>query len=135
LNIQDERSLYFLTGGGDESKKQWFIRIAGEPLEKYVHSDGISGTDYFWNETLLGKMFPFSLIGHVNPADNNQQSKTYIPGFTGVYTDDIKYPENGDGPLRLVYASPSFTEQKIGPIIGVFVYEINDNYIPTNISE
>jgi len=135
LNIQDERSLYLLTGGGDESKKQWFIRIAGEPLEKYIHSDGISGTDYFWNETLLGKMFPFSLIGYVNPADNNQQSKTYIPGFTGVYTDDIKYPENGDGPLRLVYASPSFTEQKIGPIIGVFVYEINDNYIPTNISE
>ena len=34
LNIQDERSLYVLSGGGDESKKQWFMRIAGEPLTK-----------------------------------------------------------------------------------------------------
>ena len=135
LNIQDERSLYLLTGGGDESKKQWFMRIADEPVEKYVHPDGISGTDYFWNETLLGKMFPFSLVGYVNPLDNNQQSKTYIHGFTGVYTDDIKYPANGDGPLRLVYASSSFTEQKIGPVIGVFVYEVNDDYLTTDVSK
>ena len=43
-----------------------------------------------------------------------------------MYTDEIKYPADGDGPLRLVYASSSFTEQKVGPVIGVFVYEIND---------
>jgi dolichyl-diphosphooligosaccharide--protein glycosyltransferase len=54
------QALYVLSGGGDESKKQWFMRIAEEPLTKYVHSDGISGTDYFWNETLLGQMFPFT---------------------------------------------------------------------------
>jgi len=134
LNIQDERSLYLLSGGGDESKKQWFMRIAGEPIEKYVQSDGISGTDYFWNQTLLGKMIPFSLVAYVN-LNNNQQSATYVPGFTAIYTDDIKYPLDDDGPLKLVYASSSFTEQKIGPVIGVFVYEINDNYIPTNISQ
>ena len=128
LNIHDERPLYLLRGGGDESKKSWFMKIAGEPVEKFVHSDGISGTDYFWNKTLLGKMFPFSLIGYVNPIDNNQQSLTYIPGFTPVYTTDIKYPSDGDGPLRLVYSSPSFTEQKIGPMIGVFIYEINPDY-------
>jgi dolichyl-diphosphooligosaccharide--protein glycosyltransferase len=134
LNIPDERSLYLLSGGGDESKKQWFMRIAGEPLAKYVQSDGISGTDYFWNDTLLGKMIPFSLVAFVNPNDN-QQSATYVPGFTGIYTDEIKYPVDGDGPLRLVYASPSFTEQKIGPVIGVFVYEVNDNYAPKIISD
>ena len=39
--------LYVLNGGGDESKKQWFMRIADEPLEKYLHQDGSSGTDYF----------------------------------------------------------------------------------------
>ena len=55
---------------------------------------------------------------------------TYVPGLTGVYTDDIKYPTDGDGPLKLVHASSSFTEQKIGPIIGVFVYEINHDYVP-----
>jgi len=129
FNTVNERSLYTLGGGGDESKKAWFMRIAGEPVGKYVHSDGLSGTDYFWNETLLGKMFPFSLVAYVNP-NNNQQSATYVPGFIAVYTDDIKYPADGNGPLRLVYASSSFTEQKIGPIIGVFVYEINKDYVP-----
>ena len=39
LNFQDEKSLYTLSGGGDESKKQWFMRIVGVPLEKYLYSD------------------------------------------------------------------------------------------------
>ena len=134
LNIQSETPLYTLSGGGDESKKQWFMRIANEPLSKYLHSDGISGTDYFWNNTLLGKMFPFSLVGYVNPNNLNQQSQTYVPGFTPVYTDEIKYPNDGGGPLKLVYASSSFTEQKPGSVlIGVFVYEINDKYVLSGI--
>ena len=66
--------------------------------------------------------------------NNNQQSETYVPGFTALYVDGIKYPVDGDGQLRLVYASSSFTEQKVGPLIGVFVYEINDNYVPQNLS-
>ena len=133
LNIVDDRPLYLLRGGGDESKKSWFMKIAGEPVEKYVHSDGISGTNYFWNETLLGQMFPFSIVGYINPIDNNQQSRTYVPGYVPVYTSDIKYPSDGHGPLKLVYSSPSFTESKIGPMIGVFVYEINSDYsLPIN---
>ena len=66
--------------------------------------------------------------------NNNQQSETYVPGFTALYVDGIKYPVDGDGQLQLVYASSSFTEQKVGPLIGVFVYEINDNYVPQNLS-
>jgi len=128
LNIQDERSLYTLSGGGDESKKQWFMRIAGEPLEKYLHSDGISGTNYFWNETLLGKMFPFTVIGYVDIQNTNIQSKDYVPGLTPIYVKDIKYTSDGTGPLSLVYASSSFIEEKTGPMIGVFVYEVNDDY-------
>ena len=62
----DDQPLYVLSGGGDESKKQWFMRIAEEPLAKYLHSDGISGTDYFWNETLLGKMIPFTPLFYVD---------------------------------------------------------------------
>jgi dolichyl-diphosphooligosaccharide--protein glycosyltransferase len=130
LNVAEERPLYLLGQGGDESKKQWFMRIAGEPISKFVHTDGITGTDYFWNETILGKMTPFSLVGYVNPANNNQQSFDFIHGFTPVYTKDIKYPIDGNGPLRLVYASPSYVEEKNGPVIGVFVYEINKNYVP-----
>ena len=129
LNITaEDRPLYLLRGGGDESKKSWFVKITGEPVEKYVHSDGISSTDYFWNETLLGQMFPFSLLGYVNPADNNQQSLTYVPGFIPVYVSDVKYPSDGNGPLKLVYSSPSFTAQEAGPMIGIFVYEINSDY-------
>ncbi|AJW71870.1 STT3 domain-containing protein [Nitrosopumilus adriaticus] len=119
-----DQPLYTLGGGGDESKKQWFMKIANEPVSKYLQSDGISGTDYFWNETLLGKMIPFTPLGYVNLA-TNQQSQNYQPGFTGIYTKDIKFPEDGDGPLRLVYSSPSFDIEKGGQVIGVFVYEIN----------
>ncbi len=130
LNVDTDDPLYTLRGGGDESKKQWFIRIAEYDTSKYLHSDGRSGTDYFWNETLLGKMFPFSLLGYINPNDQNQQSATYVPGYIAIYGKDIKFTSDGDGPLRLVYASSSFTEEKVGPMIGVFIYEINKDYKP-----
>jgi dolichyl-diphosphooligosaccharide--protein glycosyltransferase len=123
----DGNLLYFIEGGGDESKIFWFTKIAGVPTEKYLYFDGISGTDYFWNETLLGKMIPFSLVAYSGP--NNQIMPIYVPGFTGIYADDIKYSENNNDPLKLVYASPSFTEQKPGVMIGIFVYEVNKNYI------
>ena len=128
LSVNTDVSFYTIRGGGDESKKQWFMRIAGYDLSKYLHSDGASGTDYFWNETLLAKMFPFSLLGYVNPNNLDQQSTTYVPGMIGIYEKDIKFASDGDGPLRLVYTSSSFTEEKIGPMIGVFIYEINKDY-------
>jgi len=123
----DGNLLYLIEGGGDESKIFWFTKIAGVPTEKYLYSDGISGTDYLWNETLLGKMIPFSLVAYSGP--NNQIMPIYVPGFTGIYVDDIKYSENNNDPLKLVYASPSFTEQKPGVMIGIFIYEVNKNYI------
>lgn len=130
LNLNSDISYYTLGGGGDESKKQWFMKIAGYDISKYLHSDGTSGTDYFWNETLLAKMFPFSLAGYVNPNNLNQQSLTYVPGMIGIYEKDVKFSSDGNGPLKLVYASNSFTEEKNGPMIGVFVYEINKDYKP-----
>jgi dolichyl-diphosphooligosaccharide--protein glycosyltransferase len=132
LAVDNEgQSLYILQGGGDESKKQWFIRIAEkEPLTQYLQSDGISGTDYFWNDTLLGKMFPFTPLAYVN-FQTNQQSATYQPGFTPVYVKDIKYTSDSDGPLRLVHTSPSFDAEKGQPMIGVFIYEVNKDFVPT----
>jgi len=125
----DGESLYILNGGGDESKKQWFIRIAGESTEKYLNQDGSSGTDYFWNNTLLGKLFPFSTIAYIDPNNYEVQSETYKPGLMPIYSKDIKYPTNGDGPFRFVHGSPSFmNENQI--LLGIFVYEINDDYIP-----
>jgi dolichyl-diphosphooligosaccharide--protein glycosyltransferase len=128
IDTENGESLYILNGGGDESKKQWFMRIAGEPVEKYLHQDGISGTDYFWDNTLLGKLFPFSPIVYVDPRSSELQSETYVPGFTPIYVKNIKYPPNGEGPFRFVYASPSFVNED-NILLGIFVYEINDNYI------
>jgi len=125
---QDE-PVYVLNGGGDESKKQWFMRIAGEPRQKYLHPDGSSGTDYFWNETLLGKLFPFSPRAYIDPRNTESQSQIWKPGFTPVYGKDIKYPTDGEGPFRLVHASPSFVNEK-QILLGVFIYEINNNYTP-----
>lgn len=130
LATSSEEPLYVLEGGGDESKKQWFMRIAGEPLPKYLHVDGETATDYFWDETLLGKLFPFSTLGYVH-FESNLQSQNYMPGLSAVYVKDIKYPENDhDGPFRLVYASSGYAEEEPGPMLGVFVYEINHDYLP-----
>ena len=77
-------------------------------------------------------MFPFSPLGYVNPNNFAEQSPTFVPGTVGIYTKDIKFPSDGDGPLRLVYASSSFIEEKVGPMIGVFIYEINKEYKPVS---
>ena len=130
LNLDSPQSFYRLGGGGDESKKQWFMRIAGLDERKYLHADGASGTDYFWNETLLGKMFPFTELGYVNPNNLNEQSETYVNGMIPIYEKNTKYTSDGNGPLKLVYASPSYVEEKVGPMIGVFIYEVNKNYDP-----
>ena len=122
------QEVYLLTGGADESKKQWFMRIAGLPVSKYLEVDGFSGTPEFWNNTLLGKMTPFSLLAYVN-LQSNQQSQTYQPGFTGIYAKDVKYPSDGNGPLKLAYSSSSFDRKQPGPITGVFIYEINKDYV------
>ena len=127
----NDQPMYLLQGGGDESKKYWFMKIAEEPITKYLHSDWQSGTDYFWNETILGKMIPFTPLAYVN-LQTNQQSKIYQPGFTPIYVKDIKFPIDEDGPLKLVYTSPSFDTEKGGILIGVFVYEINKDYVPLN---
>ena len=91
LDVDHEgQPLYVMGGGGDESKKQWFMRIAEVPLSKYLYSDGMSGTDYFWNETLLGKMIPFTTLAYHN-FQNQQQSEIFRPGFSEISVKEIKY--------------------------------------------
>lgn len=128
LQTNDE-PLYVLGGGGDESKKQWFMRIAGEDVSKYTLSDGISGTDHFWSETMLGMMTPFTPVLYLDPATNSQFTE-YIHGTVTIYTKDIKYPADGDGPLRLAYASPSFENDAERVVFGIFIYEVNPDYVP-----
>jgi len=122
-------SLYVLEGGGDESKTPWFMHIAGVPLEKYLHSDGYSGTDYFWNETLLGNAIPFKPLIWFN-ENTQKQSSTYQPGFIPISIKDIRYDYDRNTPLNLVYASPSFTNDNVGLIQAILVFKLNENYDP-----
>ena len=121
--------VYYLANGGDESKIPWFIRIAELPEEKYLEHNTNVKNNYFWNETLLGKMIPFNVATYYNTS-NNQESKTFKPGFTPLSIKEIAYTDSQNDPLHLVYASPSFYNENPGPMTGVFVYEVNKNYIP-----
>ena len=130
INDNSEDKLYVLGGGGEESKVVWFARIAELPVEKYLNSDGITGTNYFNEQTLLGKMIPFTTALYYNP-DTQENSAIYKPGFVEIVRKNIEYDSDSD-PLKLVYASPSFMNEKIGHMNIVLIYEINKNYIPSN---
>ena len=130
----DQRiGIYTLGQGGDESKKQWFMRIGGFDEANYIEEDGFTPKPQFWNNTLIGKLFPFDPLyyarfGAQGPAE---VQKTWQPGFVGLYAQNVKYPADGgnDQPLHLVYASPSF-ENKEGILFGIFIYKVNHDYTP-----
>lgn len=125
--VSNDQEFYILGGGGDESKKQWFMRIAGENQSLFLQNDGFTPTNYFWENTLLGKMFPFTPAAYVD-LNTNQQSQNYESGFTAIYDKTIKY-ENNDDPLKLVYSSPTFNRNDTGVFSGVLIYQVNHNYI------
>ena len=126
--------LYVLGNGGDESKKQWFIKIGGFDENKYLEQDGFTPTPFFWNSTLLGQLIPFTPVSYIlNGAPTGQ----YQPGAMTIYSKDIKYPENStsEQPLRLVYSSDSFNSDRPGLFFAVLIYEVNHNYVPKTISD
>ena len=72
----------FTAGGGDESKKQWFIRIAGLnestylecPTSSAVHQLTTSTSHpYALQNTLFGQMLPFTFGGLVQPVERDGQ--------------------------------------------------------------
>lgn len=125
----DGHSLYILNGGGDESKKSWFMRIADVELSKYLESNGLTGTNYFWNETLLGKMIPYNTLVHYN-EEAQQSYDIFQPGTVPISIQEINYNDDGNYPLKLVHTSPSFTNKNIERFSAVLVYEVNKNYSP-----
>ena len=127
----DGNSIYLLNGGGDESKKPWFMRIADVELSKYLESDMSTGTNYFWNETLLGQMIPYNIITYYDDV-NQQESKIFQPGFTPILISEINYADDGNYPLKLVHTSPSFSNKNIDRLSVVLVYEVNKKYILIN---
>jgi len=122
-------SLYVLNGGGDESKKPWFMRIANVELSKYLEPNSSIATTYFWNETMLGKMIPYNTLLYYN-EQSQQTSEVYQNGFVPISVLDINYNDDGNYPFKLVHTSPSFTNKNIERFSAVLVYEVNKNYSP-----
>ena len=122
-----EMPLYELGGGGDESKIYWFSKIAELPVSNYLNSNVIP-TNNFYENTMLGKMIPFTPVVYYNP-ETQENSQIYKDGFIEISIKEIKYNSEND-PVQLVHVSDSFTDDNFGPMITVLVYEVNRNYIP-----
>jgi dolichyl-diphosphooligosaccharide--protein glycosyltransferase len=125
--------VFTLGQGGEESKKNWIIKIAGYDTGKYLESDGFTPKNAFWNNTLLGKLIPYDPLYYASFTSTGLANvqQTYKPGLVQLYSKHIKYPADGDPnlPFHLVYASPSFEENS--PIVtGVLIYKVNKDYVP-----
>lgn len=127
--IESQPPVYLLNGGGDEQKNYWFIRIAEEPLDRYLEADASTETEFFWQNTIMGQMTPFTPLTYINLA-TNEQTSVWRPGSIALMQKDLKITEDSDGPLRFAYASPSFYTEGQN-IIGVFIYEVNKDYVPS----
>ena len=80
----------FTAGGGDESKKQWFVAIAGLNESTYLEPspDDFNLTPYALNNTLFGQMLPFQEAGFYNLA-------------AGTLSSSWSVDSNGNPPLQL----------------------------------
>jgi len=119
--------LYVLGGGGDESKKQWFIKIGGLDINQFLYTDEFTPRPYFWENTLMGKMMPFELFRYVDPSRGGALVEGYAPGRTAIYTYTEKYSSTS-APLKLVYKSPSLTRPMQSSqelFAGVLIYELS----------
>jgi dolichyl-diphosphooligosaccharide--protein glycosyltransferase len=128
INDNVEDKLYVLGQGGDESKSPWFAQIGDFPVQRFYESDFATPNNYFDEQTMLGKMIPFSAAVYYEPQ-TQENSPFYKPGFVKILSKEIKY-DSDDDPLKLVYASPSLMNEKNGPMNIVLVYEVNKNFLP-----
>ncbi|MBI2184744.1 MAG: hypothetical protein HYU39_07290 [Thaumarchaeota archaeon] len=119
--------------GGDEAKKQWFIRIGGLNLDSFVESDGLTPKQMFWNSTLLGRMFPVKVVGYVGQDGRFKQN--YEENTIVAFECSVKYPTDLNvGPdcpvspesqfLKLVYASPSTFDNSGRVVAAVLIYQV-----------
>jgi len=128
INDNVEDKLYILTQGGDESKAPWFAQIGDFTVERFFESDLATHNNYFDEQTMLGQMIPFTTAVYYQPQ-TQENSLSYKTGFVKIVSKDIKY-DSDDDPLKLVYASPSFMNEKGGPMNIVLVYEVNKIFLP-----
>ena len=113
---------YILGGGGDESKKQWFIRIGGLNITQFLYDDEFTPKPYFWENTILGKMWPFELWQFVDRSGRLQGTE-YKPGYIALYMKQLKYTGE-DGLLKLAFKSSSLDNPTPGVFAAVLVYRV-----------
>nr|AIF18137.1 putative membrane protein required for N-linked glycosylation (STT3) [uncultured marine thaumarchaeote KM3_82_A11] len=131
LSAENIMDLYALQQkGGDETKAFWFLKIADLNIFDYYNPELSGYSSKFWDETLLGKLIPFTHIVYVDTDNPEIQSETFKPGYTSIYVKNIKFPMNEDGPFQLVYVPPSFEMDAPGPLTGPLIYKINKEYNP-----
>ena len=118
---------YTLEGGGDESKKTWFAKISNHQVSKMVENDNITPTKFYMDNTTLGMLTPFSIYKYVEP-NTGRAFDNYQNGLIPVYVNNLKIKDPENDPFYLVYASPSFYTQEIGPMTAVLIYKINSDY-------
>jgi dolichyl-diphosphooligosaccharide--protein glycosyltransferase len=122
--------VYTLGQGGEESKKQWIMRIAGYDTSRYLENDSFTPKTPFWTSTLLGKLIPFEPLYYASFDNGFKVEPTYKPGLVQMYSKHVKYPKDGDpnAPFHLVYSSPSFDKE--GVVTGILIYKVNHDYVP-----
>ena len=123
----DSFPLYDLHGGGDETKKNWFMAIGGLSGVRFHESDGFTPNENFQENTLFGNLTPFSIFSYLDPTTMEQHS-SYRNGLTALYVKDIKF-QDPDGPFMLVYASPSFSETDGNAFNTVLIYKVNHDFM------
>ncbi|MEE8238832.1 MAG: STT3 domain-containing protein [Nitrososphaerales archaeon] len=121
---QGQGEIFVLGGGGDESKKQWFIRIGGLNIDDFLETDEFTPKPFFWENTLLGKLWPFE-PGSFIDQQGNLVAGQWEEGRTAVYSYSMKFLPDSGGPLRLAFASSSILEDAPqGIFTGVLIYEV-----------
>jgi dolichyl-diphosphooligosaccharide--protein glycosyltransferase len=128
----------FTAGGGDESKKQWFIRIGGLTEDQYLQPvpDDFNLKPFALQNTLFGKLLPFTFAGYLDPSSQSQTiSPTYSLGTNGVPPLQLfSAPFNfqfgpNSSPFRNVFyssslAHPTSCASNIGCFSTVLIYQV-----------
>jgi dolichyl-diphosphooligosaccharide---protein glycosyltransferase len=131
----------FTAGGGDESKKQWFIRIAGLNESEYLQPqpDDFNLTPYAMQNTLFGQMLPFTFAGYFDPQNatagisqtwsiDPQTGAPPVQLFTSPYAFQL---EGNSGPFSIAFHSSSLDNpiacggQGVSCFSTVLIYKVN----------
>jgi len=121
--------LYLLDGGADESKKTWLMKISNQDLSKLLEYDNFTPTPYFFENSALGNLIPYSIYKYVDPTTDKLYDE-YLPGAVPIYYKHVKLVDPDNDPFYLVYASPSFYSELPGAATSVLIYKINPDYQP-----